>query len=91
MPSEASRRTSQLRRRDRGLHFNPPAADSEDKSVKTDPVRQGVDLFIGKTGNKLCPVTAMLSYMANRGSGEGMLFYYEDRKLLTRDLFSKCL
>ena len=66
---------------------NPKLLKVKIKVSKTDPFRQGVDLFIGKTGNKLCPVAAMLSYLAKRGSEEGMLFYYEDRKLLTRDQF----
>ena len=66
---------------------NPQLLKVKIKASKTDPFRLGVDLLIGKTGNKLCPVAAMLSYMAKRGSEEGMLFYYEDRKLLTRDRF----
>ena len=57
------------------------------KASKTDPFRQGVELVIGKTDNKLCPITAMLAYLAKRGNTEGMLFHYEDKKLLTRDRF----
>ena len=57
------------------------------KASKTDPFRQGVEIFIGRTGNKLCPVSAVLSYLAKRGSVKGMLFRYEDRRLLTRDRF----
>ena len=30
------------------------------KSSKTDPTRKGVDLFVSRTGNSLCPVVAML-------------------------------
>ena len=57
------------------------------KASKTDPFRQCVEIFIGRTGNKLCPVSAVLSYLAKRGSDKGMLFRYEDRRLLTRDRF----
>ena len=57
------------------------------KASKTDPFRQGVEIFIGRTGNKLCPVSAVLSYLAKRGSVKGMLFRYKDRRLLTRDRF----
>ena len=57
------------------------------KASKNDPFRQGVVIFIGRTGNKLCPVSAVLSYLAKRGSDKGMLFRYEDRRLLTRDRF----
>ena len=51
---------------------------------KTDPFCQGVELFIGKTGNTLCPVAALL---AKRGNKEGMLLHFEDGRLLTRDCF----
>ena len=57
------------------------------KASKTDPFRQGVDKFIGKKDNKLCPVAAMLAYLAKRGNHKGMLFHYEDKKLLSHDQF----
>ena len=66
---------------------NPSMLKVRIKASKTDPFRQGVDIFIGKTDNKLCPVAAMLSYLAKRGNNEGMLFHYEDKKLLSRDRF----
>ena len=34
---------------------------------KTDPFRRGVDLWVGKTGSDLCPVTAVLDYLRARG------------------------
>ena len=33
------------------------------KQSKTDPFRKGVNLFVGKTGSLLCPMSAMLSYL----------------------------
>ena len=66
---------------------SPTAMKVKKKASKTDPFRQGVDLFIGKTGNKLCPVAAMLAYLAKRGQKEGILFHFEDGRLLTRDRF----
>ena len=68
---------------------NPSMLKVRIKASKTDPFRQGVDIFIGKTDNKLCPVAAMtlLSYLAKRGNNEGMLFHYEDKKLLSQDRF----
>ena len=66
---------------------SPTAMKIKIKASKTDPFQQGVDLFIGKTGNKLCPVAAMLAYLAKRGQKEGMLFHFEDGRLLTRDRF----
>ena len=66
---------------------NPSMLKVKIKASKTDPFRQGVDIFIGKTDNKLCPVAAMLAYLAKRGNHKGMLFHYEDKKLLSRDRF----
>ena len=34
------------------------------KASKTDPFRMGVDIFIGRTDNELCPVSAVLAYMS---------------------------
>jgi len=66
---------------------NPTLLKVRIKASKTDPFRQGVELFIGKTGNRLCPVAALLAYLAKRGNKEGMLFHFEDGRLLTRDRF----
>ena len=37
------------------------------KVSKSDQLRKGVDVFIGKTGGVICPVAAVLAYMAARG------------------------
>ena len=34
------------------------------KQSKTDPFCKGIDLFLGKTGRKVCPVVAMMNYLA---------------------------
>lgn len=57
------------------------------KASKTDPFRQGVSIYIGATGGKLCPVTAMLAYMVQRGNQPGPLFIWEDKRFLTREGF----
>ena len=54
------------------------------KTSKTDPFRKGVDVFVGKTGNELCPVAAMLSYLTQRTAKPGFLFQYADDRLLTK-------
>ena len=54
------------------------------KQSKTDPFRQGIQLLIGKTGTKLCPVAAMLDFLRVRGTSEGFLFRFEDGSCLTR-------
>ena len=58
------------------------------KASKTDPFRVGIDIFVGKTENELCPVTAVLSYMVARGDGPGPFFRFQDGKPLTRARFA---
>ena len=57
------------------------------KQSKTDPFRQGVDLFLGWMRTNLCPVVAVLSYLVMRGPGPGPLFSFSDGKWLTRRRF----
>ena len=54
------------------------------KQSKTDPFRMGVKVWIGRTGGDLCPIAAILSYMALRGPGEGPLFRFQNGSPLTR-------
>ena len=54
------------------------------KASKTDPFRHGVHIFIGLTDNELCPITAMLRYLAIRGNAPGPLFRFADGRYLTR-------
>jgi len=61
------------------------------KQSKTDPFCQGVDLFIGKTGTRICPINAIMPYLAIRGAQGGPLFITEDGKHVTRQLFSSNL
>ena len=37
------------------------------KASKTDPFRAGIDIFIGRTNDRLCPVAAVLAYMVVGG------------------------
>ena len=39
------------------------------KRSKTDPFCRGIDVYIGRTNNKLCPVAAMMAYLSVRGGG----------------------
>ena len=54
------------------------------KSSKTDPFRQGVTLYLGQTGVDLCPVAAMIDYLAVRGIASGPLFQFQDGSPLHR-------
>ena len=44
------------------------------KQSKTDPFRQDVNMFMGRPKKELCPVAALLSYMALRGNTQGSYF-----------------
>ena len=75
------------------LSFGDVAVDSQIKpqvvrvTVKqseTDTFQKGIDLYIGRTGNDLCPVAALLSYLAERGSKKGPFFRFQDGRPLTR-------
>ena len=66
---------------------NPQILQVRLKASKTDPFRAGVEVFVGRTGCKLCPVEAVLSYMTKRGQASGPLFIFQDGKPLTRSRF----
>ena len=57
------------------------------KASKTDPFRQGVTIYVGSTGDELCPVVAVLAYMTARGGTPRPLFQWEDGRYLTREKF----
>ena len=61
------------------------------KASKTDPFRRGVDLYLGKTGSDICPVSAMLRYLCVRGTSPGLLFHFSDGRLLIRQRFVEAL
>ena len=57
------------------------------RRAKTDPFGRGVDIFLGVSGTAVCPVSALLRYLAVRPLGEGHLFVWEDGRPLTRSAF----
>ena len=57
------------------------------KASKTDPYRRGVDIVVGRTNTKLCPMAAVLAYLAIRDSSPGFLFKCQDGRLLTKSRF----
>lgn len=61
------------------------------KQSKTDPFRKGVKIYIGATDSTVCPVKAVLAYLAMRGSQTGPLFITQTGKGLTRQIFSTAL
>lgn len=51
---------------------------------KTDQFGAGVRLYLGHMGDTLCPVAAVLGYLAIRPSNPGPLFVFQDGTPLTR-------
>lgn len=63
---------------------NPSAVIINIKASKTDPFRQGVSIYLGRTDKDLCPVGAILCYIALRGLSPGPLFLFQNGQFLTR-------
>ncbi len=57
------------------------------KESKTDMLRKGAKVTLGRTGHDICPVKAVLRYMVQRKDGEGAFFRLEEGKPLTRRAF----
>lgn len=57
------------------------------KKSKTDPFREGVSITVGATKDSLCPIGAVLAYLAYRGTVPGPLFTWPDGTPLTRTRF----
>ena len=61
------------------------------KQSKTDPFRQGVQICLGKTDKSICPIKALLPYLAIRGAREGPLYILAEGTYLTRQQFASLL
>ena len=66
---------------------NPTLVRFHLKRSKCDQFGRGVDVFIGRTGDELCPVTAVLSFIARRGPKPGSFFLLQDGSPLTKGYF----
>lgn len=67
---------------------NPTCFKVRVKCSKTDPFRVGCDIYLGRTEGSVCPIRALGSYLALRGSAEGPLFTFSDGRPLTRQQLS---
>lgn len=65
-------------------HSDPSIVRLQIKQSKTDPFRQGVDIFLGRTGSAICPVQALICYIGMRHSNPGPLFIFKSGAPLTR-------
>ena len=66
---------------------NPTMLRIHLKRSKCDQFGRGADVFIGRTGNDLCPVAMILAYLAVRGSTPSPLFMDVQRQPLLKDKF----
>ena len=51
------------------------ASRSPIKQSKTDPFRQGVEIFLGRSGTIVCPVQALIQYIGVRPATPGPFSY----------------
>ena len=65
-------------------HSSPSLFRVRIKQSKTDPFRQGADIYLGSTRAAICPVQALLTYLEKRGPPPGPLFRFESGVPLTR-------
>ena len=69
------------------LH-NPQLLKIHLKQSKTDPFRVGTDIFMSRTHDQLCPVSALLAWLICSGNNQtGPLFYFQSGAPLTRSSF----
>ena len=59
------------------------------KHSKTDPYHRGVRITVGRTGTELCPVVALLAYLAQKGLGVVPLFKWQSGTPLYRNQLVK--
>ena len=65
-------------------HTSPTMVRLRIKQSTTDPFRLGVDVFLGSTGANICPVQAIIQYIAVRSPNPGPLFVTQEGSPLTR-------
>ena len=68
-------------------HNTPSIITVQIKSSKTDPFGKGATIYLGKGRSSLCPVAAILQYLAIRPSDNGPLFIDHTGKPLTKPAF----
>ena len=61
------------------------------KHSKTNQFGKGVDIHLARTGDPLCPVSALLDYLSIRGSRDGPLFLTSAGKPLYREVLVEWL
>ena len=70
-------------------HTSPSLIAIRLKVSKTDQYGAGTTIYLGKTSHSICPVSAMLHYLAMRPAGNGPLFVMPQGTPLTKATFIK--
>ena len=66
---------------------NPSMVRIHLKKSKCDQFGAGADIILGRTGNALCPVAAILNYIAVRGSIPGAFFLNSNNQTVLKPWF----
>jgi len=66
---------------------NPSTVVVSIKQSKTDPLGKGTTITLGATQNALCPIKALLPYLARRSSQPGTLFICENHHFRNQSAF----
>ena len=61
------------------------------KQSKGDQFRKGAQIYLRRTSHAVCPVHALVQYLARQGGTPGPLFLFSDNKSLTKASFSAAL
>ena len=65
-------------------HDTPTVVSVHLRRSKADPFGAGVTVHLGRTGRTICPVAAILNYLALRGQQPGPLFTFQDGSPLSK-------
>ena len=65
-------------------HVCPSILRLRIKQSKTDPFHQGVDIYLGSTQRDVCPVSALINYIAICSACPGPLFIFQNGSYLTQ-------
>ena len=93
MSPDHSNSTNTLQLADVALdsHTSPKIIQLTLHQSKADQFRKGSHIYLGATNHYVCPVQALLQYLANRGSRPGPIFILTNRKALTGSMFRTAL
>ena len=69
-------------------HSDPSIVRLLLRKGKTDPYGNGVFIYLGRTQSVVCPVVALLQFLAIRPSHSGPLFIWQDGSPLTQQQFT---